>query len=105
MRGQKAVAVNAQNNAFSPQSVIVSPGTRVTWTNRDQVAHNVKKLSDTANFGGAKFGVDVADFGPGKTYSYTFVKPGPYVYTCTIHGLMTGSVVVDASTNATTPST
>jgi plastocyanin len=100
-RGQKKVAVDARNNAFSPQVITVSPGTTVTWTNRDQEAHNVKKQSDVADFGGT-FGVNVADFGPGTTYSYTFDKPGTYAYMCTIHSLMTGTVIVDAS-KSTTP--
>jgi plastocyanin len=102
-RGQKSVTVDAQNNAFSPQVITVSPGTTVTWTNRDQEAHNHKKQSDVADFGGT-FGVNVGDFGPGKTYSYTFDKPGTYAYMCTIHSLMTGTVIVDGST-ATTNST
>ena len=96
-RGKKTVSVDAHNNAFSPPTIIVSPGTTVTWTNTDQVAHDVKKQSDTADFGG-KFGVSVGDFGPGQTYSFTFTKPGSYPYFCSIHSLMTGTVQVEALT-------
>jgi plastocyanin len=95
MRAQAHVNVAAQNNQFTPKHVIVSPGTTVTWTNEDQVAHDVKKAADAVDFGGT-FGVDVGKFGPGATYSFEFTKPGNFPYTCTIHGLMLGSVQVEA---------
>ena len=94
MRGQTHVNVDAQNNAFTPKHIIVGPGTTVTWTNKDQVAHDVKKAADAVDFGG-KFGVDVANFGPGASYSFAFTKDGNFTYTCTIHGLMIGSVQVE----------
>ena len=93
--------IDAQNNAFSPPSIVVSPGTKVTWTNKDQTAHDVKKQVDTADFGG-KFGVSVGDFGPGATYSFTFTKPGTYPYFCSIHSLMSGTIVVEAGAASTT---
>ena len=93
MRGQTHVNVDAENNQFTPKHIIVSPGATVTWTNKDQVAHDVKKTADAVDFGGT-FGVDVAKFGPGATYSFEFTKAGNFPYTCTIHGLMLGSVQV-----------
>jgi plastocyanin len=92
-RGKQAVTVAAKDNQFTPASIIVDPGTKVTWSNTDTVAHDVKKQADTVDFGGP-FGVDPESFGPGQSYSFTFTKPGVYYYTCTIHAGMTGRVQV-----------
>ena len=77
--GKKQVQVDARNILFSPSAILVSPGTTVTWVNEDTVAHDVKKASDSLDFGGT-FGVDAAQFGPGARYSYTFAKAGHYPY-------------------------
>jgi plastocyanin len=100
MRNQKHVAISAQNNQFTPLDVEVSPGTIVTWTNHDSVAHNVQKSADAVDFG-APFGVQAGDFGAGRTYSFTFTKVGEFHYTCTIHTLMNGTVRVVSATPAT----
>jgi plastocyanin len=93
LRGQTAVQINATGNQFHPSSIIVDVGTKVTWHNADAVAHNVKKSADAVDFG-KPFGVDSDKFGPGQSYSFTFTKPGMYLYQCTIHAAMTGSVDV-----------
>jgi plastocyanin len=95
LRGKTAVEIDASSNQFNPASIIIDAGTKVTWRNGDSVAHNVKKSADAVDFG-APFGVDLDAFGPGKTYSFTFTKPGMYAYQCTVHSLMTGSVDVRA---------
>jgi plastocyanin len=95
LRGHTTIEIDATGNQFTPASVIVDPGTLVTWRNTDSVAHNVEKSADALDFG-AKFGADASLFGPGTTYSFTFVKAGTYFYTCTIHTLMSGKVEVVA---------
>ena len=95
LRGQTTVDVQASSNEFHPQSIIIDAGTKVTWHNGDAVAHNVKKSADAVDFG-APFGIDSDKFLPGKTYSFTFTKPGNYAYQCTIHAGMTGNVEVRA---------
>ena len=94
-RGQKQVEIGAAQNQFSPAAVIVDVGTKVTWTNKDSVTHNVAKSADALDFG-AKFGADASVFGPGQAYSFTFTKAGTFFYTCTIHTLMSGKVEVVA---------
>ena len=96
-RGKKQVEVVARLNQFTPTAVIVDVGTLVTWRNTDTFAHNVEKAADALDFG-APFGADATEFGPGKTYSFRFRKPGTYFYTCTIHTLMSGKVQVVAKT-------
>jgi plastocyanin len=95
LRGRTAVQIDATGNQFHPSSIIIDAGTKVTWRNADAVAHNVKKSADVADFG-APFGIDSDKFGPGRTYSFTFTKPGTYAYQCTIHAGMTGEVEVRA---------
>jgi plastocyanin len=93
MRGHTSVEIDAVGNQFTPVDVVVDVGTKVTWLNKDSVAHNVKKSADALDFGAA-FGTDT--FNPGATYSFTFAKAGTFFYTCTIHTLMSGKVTVDA---------
>ena len=97
MRGKTEVEIPANGNQFHPASIIIDAGTKVTWRNADAVAHNVKKTADAVDFG-APFGVNSDEFGPGKTYSFTFTKPGTYFYECTIHAGMKGQVEVRAKT-------
>ena len=94
-RGQTQVQIDAAQNQFTPAAVIVDVGAKVTWTNKDSVAHNVAKSADALDFG-AKFGADASVFGPGQSYSFTFTKAGTFFYTCTIHTLMSGKVEVVA---------
>ena len=103
LQGRAQVDVDAQFNLFTPPDILVSPGTTVTWHNKDSVAHNVKN----ANFfdKSTTFGVDVANFGPGATYSYKFTTPGKYYYQCTIHSLMAGTVQVIGAAPATSSAT
>ncbi len=101
-RGQKTVDVDAESTLFTPPDIIISPGTTVTWHNKDPFPHNIMKATDAANFHG-DFGVDAQNFGPGASYSYKFTTLGvDYFYVCTIHNGMTGRVEVDAGTSATT---
>ena len=101
-RGQKAVNIEVTDDLFTPPNIIVSPGTKVTWTNKGASVHNIQKATDLLDFG-APFGVGISDFGPGKSYSFTFTKVGTlYSYVCTIHTGMSGHVDVDPGTPATT---
>ena len=94
LRGKPAVEIDARNNQWSPDDIIVTVGTKITFKNLDAVTHNVHKSADAADFG-AKFGTD--SFGPGQTYSFTFAKAGTYFYACTIHAAMTGKIEVVAA--------
>jgi plastocyanin len=74
------------NFAFSPGSLKVRPGQKVTVTNKDSVDHTVTSITGRFNTG---------DVGPGKTVTFTApTKAGRYPYRCTIHQFMTGLLVV-----------
>ncbi|SRR6266700_4320721 len=76
--------VNIDNFSFGAD-VTIAAGTAVTWTNHDDVPHVV--ASDTNTF--KSKALDTGD-----RFSYTFAKPGTYVYYCTVHPRMTAKVVV-----------
>lgn len=79
--------VTIDNFAFGPAAITVAPGTKVTWTNRDDEPHTVTSVDDPKPF---KSGA----LDTGDSFSFTFDKPGTYRYFCSIHPHMTGTVVV-----------
>ena len=82
--------------AFSPGVIIVPPGTTVTWTNAGDIAHTVTSTPGEAD--AVKFDSDLLQ--PGKSYSFTFTKPGTYDYFCEPHPFMRGIVIVDPNAPA-----
>ena len=70
---------------FSPSTLTVTVGTKVTWRNTDNLAHSV--TSDTGLF-------ESGLFNPGGSFSYTFNTAGTYPYHCTIHAGMVGTIIV-----------
>jgi len=81
--GAKQVVVD--NFSFAPAMAAVAIGSTVTWTNRDDVPHNIVST-------GQKFKSPVLD--TDEQFSHTFDAPGTYEYFCSIHPKMTGQVVV-----------
>lgn len=69
-------SVNISNFNFVPQTVAVTNGTTVTWTNGDTVAHTVTSVTGV---------FDSGPISPGATWSYTFNQTGSFEYSCTIH--------------------
>ncbi len=76
--------VDIADNAFSPDSLEISVGDTVQWTNMDAVPHTVT-FAD---------GPDSGQLTTGTTFSHTFDEAGEFSYTCTIHPSMQGTVVV-----------
>jgi plastocyanin len=94
-------SVEVGDNFFKPDALEVPVGTRVTWTNKGRILHNVRPVK-------GKWGTK--SLTKGKKYSYTFKKPGEYRYYCSFHGSPSSGqrgviVVTDvASTTATSNS-
>jgi plastocyanin len=78
---------------FDPDTLNVSTGASVTWTNDDTTLHTVTSGSPE---GGAASGAefDSSYIGAGKTFEHTFASAGTFDYYCTLHPFMTGKVVV-----------
>jgi plastocyanin len=79
--------VNIANFVYSPETITVKVGDKVTWTNKDSVGH-----SATADDNSWDTGV----FGQGESKSITFDKAGTYSYHCSVHSNMHGTVIVQA---------
>ena len=77
-----------KNHIYTPASVTVTAGTKVTWTNNDADPHTVVEENNKFHSGA----LDTND-----TYSETFTEPGTYKYFCTLHPNMTGSITVTAA--------
>jgi parallel beta-helix repeat protein len=77
--------VSISDSSFQPQTINVTAGTTVTWTNFDPVAHTV--TSDTGLF-------DSGSISTGKIFSRKFNTAGIFYYHCSIYPSMTGSVIV-----------
>jgi plastocyanin len=77
--------VKIDNFSFGPVLLTVAPGTKVTWTNRDDIPHTVVADDKTFKSTGARHRRDVlVHVRQGRTYPYF----------CSIHPHMTGQVVV-----------
>jgi amicyanin len=85
--------VMIDNFSFAPKSLAVKVGSTVTWTNRDDIPHNVVSTQN-------RFSSPVLD--TDQTFSFRFREPGSYPYFCKIHPMMTGSIVVEDNASATT---
>lgn len=87
-------AVTIKDFAFSPPTVEVAVGTRLTWTNDGVAPHTVT--------GGA---LDSGLLEPGDRYSHLFESPGTFSYRCEFHPQMTGVVRAVSGSPANTGGT
>ncbi|MCP9489545.1 MAG: plastocyanin/azurin family copper-binding protein [Solirubrobacteraceae bacterium MAG38_C4-C5] len=79
------VQVAMEGIAYAPTDVEVRVGQPVTWTNNDEVMHDVIAS-------GGEFESEL--FGEGETYSFTPTEPGTIDYVCSIHPNMMASITV-----------
>jgi plastocyanin len=77
--------VKIDNFSFMPKTLTVPVGTTVTWTNHDDVPHTV--VSTKKVFASPALDTD-------QQFSYRFTARGTYPYYCSVHPVMTGTVVV-----------
>ena len=70
---------------FRPNTLTVSAGTKVTWTNKEAEEHSITS---------SKAGVFDGGLAPYGSFSYTFIEPGTFEYYCGPHNQMTGVITV-----------
>lgn len=80
----KIAEVSIKNFSFNPESVTISTGDTVRWTNMDSASHTVT---------GTSFGSQT--LAPGDSYEFLFTNAGTYEYHCSIHPSMKGTVTVE----------
>lgn len=96
---QTAPAIQAQQdtitlsaNGFSPNSLTVKAGTKVTWVN--QSSANATVNSDPHPIHTAYPPLNLGSFPSGGTLSLTFDKPGTYGYHNHLNPGQTGTIIV-----------
>lgn len=85
MAQEMTAVVKIDNFSFLPPTLDIKAGTKVTWTNADDIPHTV--VSDEKIFKSKALDTD-------EKFSFTFDKPGTYPYFCSLHPKMTAKVVV-----------
>ena len=79
--------VDMASTRFVPDTLTITAGDTVTWTNRDSAMHNVIFLTGLGQ---------TENFGLGQSSSLRFVTMGTFKYMCALHGQsMSGSITVN----------
>src|SRR6266480_3917730 len=71
---------------FSPETLTVRSGEKVTWINRDEEPHTVVSVEK-------QFKKSTA-LDTDQEFTITAGAPGTYTYFCSVHPKMTGTIVV-----------
>ena len=85
---QHLVRVSIVNFAFKPARLVVSPGTRIVWTNKDSDPHTVTSAK-------GQWASDALD--TDEHFARIFNKVGTFAYYCSIHSFMHGVIIVRKS--------
>ncbi|WP_347262144.1 cupredoxin family copper-binding protein [Rudaea sp.] len=80
-----ATTVDIAKFLYGPKEITVAPGTRIVWTNHDEIPHTVT-AADKA--------FDSKALDTNDRFEHTFAAEGDYAYLCTVHPFMTGIVHV-----------
>ncbi len=81
-----SASVTIKNFKFTPETVTVSPGDSVTWTNRDTAQHNAVDQEE-------EFETRLLE--KGQSDSVTIDTAGTYDYICTVHPDMKGKLIAE----------
>ena len=72
---------------FTPQTLTVKSGEKITWINRDEEPHLVVSVEKQFK--------KSPPLDTGQEFTITASAPGTYTYFCSIHPKMTGTIVVE----------
>jgi plastocyanin len=84
-QGAGANSIEVKDFMFTPMTLTVNAGEKVTWLNKDDEPHTV--VSDAGLFRSAAMDTN-------ESFSFKFDKPGTYRFTCSIHPRMVGTIIV-----------
>src|SRR2546423_13783315 len=74
---------------FTPQTLTVKPGEKITWINRDDEPHTVVSVEKQFK--------KSAPLDTDQEFTVIAGAPGTYSYFCSIHPKMTGTIIVEKS--------
>ena len=86
--GSEAKQISISDFRYIPDTLTVPAGTKVTWTNQDDMPHTVTSTVKPR-------ALDSEALDPDARFSYVFTEPGAYDYLCRIHPKMAGRVIVE----------
>ena len=72
---------------FSPETITVKSGEKLTWINRDEEPHTVVSVEKQFKKSSA--------LDTDQEFTITVGAPGVYTYFCSVHPKMTGTIVVE----------
>jgi len=72
---------------FSPKTITVKSGEKITWINRDEEPHTVVSVEKQFKKSSA--------LDTDQEFTITAGAPGTYTYFCSVHPKMTGTIVVE----------
>jgi plastocyanin len=84
---KREAAITIDNFTLAPPVLTVAAGTRVVWTNRDDIPHTIVGAEDPHALWSPPLDTD-------DQFAFTFAAPGTYRYFCSLHPHMQGTVVV-----------
>ncbi len=77
--------IQIKNYSYSPESITVKVGDKVTWINQDSVGHSA--TADDNSF-------DTGVLSTGQSMNVTFSKAGTFSYHCSVHPSMKATIIV-----------
>jgi plastocyanin len=80
-------AVTIDNFAFAPATLTVERGTKVVFTNRDDIPHTVTSAASPPSFKSPPLDT-------GDAFTHVFDTAGTFAYFCSLHPHMQGTIVV-----------
>lgn len=85
--------INLTPSGFVPQTLMVAPGTRITWINQTNATATVNSDDHPTHLKWPW--LNLGNFGPGSSLSTVFpTEPGTYTYHDHFHPQFKGSIVV-----------
>lgn len=78
----EGTVIKLSDMQFHPSELTVKVGTTVTFVNEESMVHDVNQI-EIKNVGKVEPGFDSGTISPGKSWTYTFTKPGTYPILCT----------------------
>ena len=85
--GAKKNQIVIKDFHFTPQTLTVKSGEKITWINRDEEPHTVVSVEKQFK--------KSAPLDTDQEFIITAGVPGTYTYFCSVHPKMTGTIVVE----------
>jgi plastocyanin len=79
--------IEIKDFAFTPQTITVKSGEKITWINNDEEPHTVVSVEKQFKKSPA--------LDTDEEFSVVTGAPGTYTYFCSVHPKMTGTIVVE----------